>query len=287
MKKLLIIITVLLLGTDAWTRPLIVAHRGGKENWPENTIYAIKKAQELGVDIIELDLQLTKDGIPVVYHPKDLSEWTQGKGSVRSHTAQQIKKLNAGWNYKTGNEYPFRKENLTVPTLREVLKEVTGIPLILDLKSLPAEPLVRALIQEVPDDEWKRIIVYSTNKEHIEVLKQLRPTSITFEERKTTRQRLLHFINSHECSFPSDAQWLGFELKRKMTVLEKFTLGEDQDDVEFELWSPESMRCSRKMAPKAKVILFGINSKEAWREAMRLKADAVYTDSPKLLLQER
>ena len=269
----LTLLSLLVVVSNATLHPLIIAHRGGGKDWPENTLLAMQKAREAGADIIELDVQVTKDGVPVLYHPRDLSQLTDGKGSVGEHTLSEIKALR----YKDSKE--------TIPTLNDVLGAVKGIPVIVDLKSLPGEPLVRALLRSVPKREWKRIIIYSTNKGPLDLFQKLRPQTKMFEDRNTTRGRLLSLANSGACLFPAHADWVAFELKRKMTVVEKFTLGEDSNDLDFKLWTPASVDCFRKSVPNAKIAIIGVNSKEDLRQAEALGADAVYTDDPLALLK--
>ena len=176
-------------------RPLVIAHRGGKENWPENTLYAFEEARKVGVKAIELDVQVTRDGIPVLYHPTDLSQWTDGAGNVGDHTFQQIRTLNAAWKYGADKSYPYRAKNLRIPTLVEVLQAIPDIPVIVDMKSLPEEKLVAALLKHIPESEWKRLTFYSTNEGHLVHLKKGKPDAIMFEPRKMTRVRLLHSIH--------------------------------------------------------------------------------------------
>jgi glycerophosphoryl diester phosphodiesterase len=268
----IILAFLLLAASTSWAEPLVIAHRGGRLNWPENTLSAFEQAQALGVDMIELDVQVTKDGIPVLYHPADLSEWTTSAGSVSEKTWEDIRRLEP------------KKPGFEISRLSEVFERIKKTPLILDMKSLPARPLVEALIKTVPAEEWKRITVYSTNKDHLILFRELKPDVVLFEVRATTRGRLLAFLAEGQCRFPSDAKWIAFELKRKMTVVEKLTLGDDSSEAEFRLWSPESIRCVRKMAPKAKLVFIGINTKEELRQASGLGADAVYSDDPKALL---
>lgn len=92
----------------------IVAHRGVHDELPENTIASFQQAVDLGVDAIELDVRLTRDGVPVVYHYFDLDEVTNGSGPIFAHTFEQT------WPLKTrdpdGNISPFG-----IPSLEEVL----------------------------------------------------------------------------------------------------------------------------------------------------------------------
>ena len=118
------LIAVFAFATGVIAPPLIIAHRGGKNNWPENTIYAFQEAQKAGVDAIGLDVQVTSDGVPVLFHARDLSAWTNGTGKIAHQSLKYIKSLNAAWKYKPDENYPFRKNNLKIPTLTEALKTI-------------------------------------------------------------------------------------------------------------------------------------------------------------------
>ena len=76
------------------------AHRGFSGKYPENTILAFQKALEEGVDGIELDVQLTKDGELVIIHDESVDRTTDGKGLVVSYTLEELKKLDASSIYK-------------------------------------------------------------------------------------------------------------------------------------------------------------------------------------------
>ncbi len=104
-------------------RPLVIAHRGGAGLWPENTLYAFKHAVELGVDVLEMDVQSTKDGELVVIHDETVDRTTNGTGRVEELTLAQIQGLDAGytWTPDNGVSNPFRGQSLRIPTLAEVL----------------------------------------------------------------------------------------------------------------------------------------------------------------------
>lgn len=85
----------------AWTsseerRPLVIAHRGGAGLAPENTLRAFRRASLLGVDAIELDVQLTRDRKVVVIHDERLERTTNGRGWVGECTLDQLRALDAG-----------------------------------------------------------------------------------------------------------------------------------------------------------------------------------------------
>ncbi|MDX8360500.1 MULTISPECIES: glycerophosphodiester phosphodiesterase [Bacillaceae] len=75
---------------------LVYAHRGASKLAPENTMTAFLTAEELGADGIELDVQLSKDNIPVIIHDETLNRTTNGVGYVKDYTAKELEELDAG-----------------------------------------------------------------------------------------------------------------------------------------------------------------------------------------------
>ncbi|MCI5073310.1 hypothetical protein MRY82_10295 [bacterium] len=280
------IVMVSFLFNEVYAKPMVIAHRGAKKIWPENTIYAFKQAKNAGAEALELDVQVSKDQVPVVYHARNVSKWTNGNGKISDLTVSEIKALNAAYKFEKNNEFPFRSMNLKIPTLQEVLEEFPDDTMIVDMKSLPEEVLVNALIKTISDTDWSRLVFYSTNAKHLQLLKEKKPEAITFESRDETRARLLNHENSNQCIDEGKESWVGFELARKMTVLEKFALGSSQTDLWFKLWDRGAVKCTKKMTQGAKVVLFGINTREQYKQAIKLKVDAVFTDDPSAILSQ-
>src|SRR5262249_12116259 len=77
-------------------RPLVIAHRGASALAPENTLAAFRLALAMGADGVEMDVQLTADGHPVVIHDARVDRTTNGSGLVSKLTASQIARLDAG-----------------------------------------------------------------------------------------------------------------------------------------------------------------------------------------------
>lgn len=101
---------------------LIIAHRGASAFAPEHTMIAYEIAHQAEVDYIEIDLQMTKDGVLVAMHDEKVDRTTDGTGLVKEYTLQELKQLNAGkW---FNEEYPGLAnrefENEQVPTLEEI-----------------------------------------------------------------------------------------------------------------------------------------------------------------------
>ncbi len=102
--------------------PLIIAHRGDSDERPENTLEAFASALQLGVDLVEFDVQLTKDGRVVVIHDPTVDRTTDGRGAVRELTLSQVRALSAGYPRRFGDRHRGER----VPTLAEALDLLKG-----------------------------------------------------------------------------------------------------------------------------------------------------------------
>ncbi len=118
---------------------MVAAHRAAHNGYPENSISAIKHAINLGVDIVELDVKTTKDGIPVLMHDGTIDRTTNGSGKPENYTLLELKTFRL--KMKDGT-----LTNETIPTLEEALKVVLGnIMVDIDLKTDNLEPIVRVI----------------------------------------------------------------------------------------------------------------------------------------------
>lgn len=98
-----------------------MAHRGWSSVAPENTLAAIELAANTpGIQVVEVDVQLTRDHIPVVIHDYTVNRTTNGRGLVRLYTYDQLRKLDAGSWFSPA----FKGER--VPTLEQVLRSIKG-----------------------------------------------------------------------------------------------------------------------------------------------------------------
>ncbi len=101
----------------------IIAHRGFSSLYPENTMRAFEEAFNSGCRMIELDVQLSLDNVPVVIHDEKVNRVTNGNGFVHTLTLAELRELKV-----MGTE--------SIPTLKEVLKHFKGkVQLIIELKN--------------------------------------------------------------------------------------------------------------------------------------------------------
>ena len=104
-----------LLSRDT-SKVFVASHRADWRNWPENSIPAIESVIRMGVDIMELDLKLTKDSVLVLCHDKTIDRTTSGKGRVCDITYDSIRRC------KLRRAHNVVTDDLRMPTLREALE---------------------------------------------------------------------------------------------------------------------------------------------------------------------
>lgn len=144
-------------------RTLVIAHRGGAGLWPENTLYAFEHAAALGVDVIETDVRVTKDGELVVLHDEGVERTTDGTGRVGSLTLAELKRLDAAYRFTPdgGRSFPLRDSGISVPTLREVFAALPRMRFNIEPKQgVPplAAPLCRMIREQGMTD---RVLIAS------------------------------------------------------------------------------------------------------------------------------
>ena len=132
--------------------PILIAHRGGSLEAPENTMASFRHAISIGMRYVELDVQMTRDGVPVVLHDPTLDRTTGGTGPVREVTLADLEHVDAGSHF--GPEFAGER----VPTLRDVLElcHEAGAGVIVEIKDVHLytgmEERVAALLGEL----WTR-----------------------------------------------------------------------------------------------------------------------------------
>ncbi|HIX15601.1 MAG TPA: glycerophosphodiester phosphodiesterase [Candidatus Hungatella pullicola] len=95
----------------------VLGHRGYSGEYPENTMLAFQKAFETGCDGVELDVQLSKDGIPVIMHDEAVDRTSDGKGLIKDYTYRELCRFNCSYPDKFKDAFDFQK----IPSLEEYL----------------------------------------------------------------------------------------------------------------------------------------------------------------------
>lgn len=117
------------------SRILLGSHRGDRTYYPENTMSAFRYSVELGLDAIETDVRMTKDGHLVLIHDRAVDRTTNGKGFVDEMTLEELRALDAG--FWKGPEHVGQR----IPTVEEFLELIapTGMIVNWELKEYPGE----------------------------------------------------------------------------------------------------------------------------------------------------
>jgi glycerophosphoryl diester phosphodiesterase len=155
---------------DPLARP-VIGHRGNRAHAPENTLPSLLEAVQAGVDAVEFDLHVSKDGVLVVVHDATLDRTTDAKGPVAMRTAEELRQVDAGARFtKNGRDYPWRGRGVGIPTFDEVIEALPAtLPLIIELKTPAAGPLLAAAIAR--HGLTPRIIVAGFDPESTRVLR--------------------------------------------------------------------------------------------------------------------
>ena len=187
--------------------PLNIAHQGGEDEFPSNTMYAFRKALRAGADMLELDIGVTRDGKVIVMHDTTVNGKTNGRGTVASKTLKQIKRLDAAYWFAprasdhyshslprrayrfrgiaTGRREPprgFRAGDFRVPTLRQVLRAFPRTPINIEIKGrTPAEAdeeyvqNAETLAALLKDTKRRNLIVVSFRQRAVDRFHELVP----------------------------------------------------------------------------------------------------------------
>ncbi|WP_045517027.1 glycerophosphodiester phosphodiesterase [Neobacillus niacini] len=185
-----------------------VAHRGAAGYAPENTVAAFDKGVDMKVDYIEIDVQRSKDGELVIIHDTTVDRTTDGTGSVKDLTFEQIRSLDAGsWK---GEEFKGEK----IPTFDEILDRYHGkVGILIELKAPELYPGIEEQVAQklkernLDKQQNEKIIIQSFNFESMKITNSLLPKVpigvLTSNRAHTTEQALKEFATYADYFNPS------------------------------------------------------------------------------------
>lgn len=145
-------------------RPLVIAHQGGELLAPSNTMASFENAANMGVDVLETDIHITKDGHLVTIHDPSVNRTTNGKGDVADLTLAELQALDAGYHFKDldGN-YSFRGKGVYIPTVEEMFQTFDDMKIEIEIKD--DNPPER--IEEIASKLWDLIGKYQMEEKVI------------------------------------------------------------------------------------------------------------------------
>jgi len=236
---------------------LVVAHRGFSGAAPENTLAAFRQAIEIGSDMIELDIQLSKDGRIVVMHDETLERTTNGRGKVVDHTLKELKKLDAGSCF--GPEFSGER----IPTLQEVLDLAKGRVLVnIEIKNpthgqYPITDLADKSFQAVKKAGMLDRVIFSS----------FNPVSLEHIQKIESRA------------------WVALLFHRPWNSFLEMTRGKEYEVLNLRNIHLTKEKISQVHKEGMKVNVYTVNTEEELEQFVRWGADGIITNYPDRLIR--
>lgn len=233
---------------------LVAAHRATHNKFPENSLSAIEESIRIGVDIIEIDVKVSKDGIPFLMHDRTLDRTTTGRGDPEELTWEQLQQL---FLVDKG-----KKTMLKIPSLQEALKLAHGEILVdLDLKT----DRIEHVIEVVKKTETRDIVLFFDSD--FEVLSRIQAADRDF----------MIMPRAHS-------------LAEVDSVISKFD--PPAVHIDFSFYTPECVNTIQYSSARVWINALGTpdqdlkrgREKRALKKLLQYGASIVQTDEPQLLL---
>ncbi|WP_119394871.1 glycerophosphodiester phosphodiesterase [Salinibius halmophilus] len=249
----------------------LIAHQGGNLEKPDATALAFDHAVAVGADILEMDVHLSKDGVPVVIHDALVDRTSNGQGAVADYTVAELKTLNfAHWwpNHQTprANEpTPYRAQGAQILTLEEVFLRYPGKRLSVELKT--PDPALRSEVVALLDEynRWGSVILGSFHQTTIDVIRREHPGAYTYASEEDVivfyvlsllRLEGLFWRDISAFAVPTEAAGINLASKRFIDAARK-------RGIAVHYWT--------------------INDEATMRQLIDMGVDSIITDRPQLL----
>jgi glycerophosphoryl diester phosphodiesterase len=171
-----------------------IAHRGGSRLRPENTLIAFEHAATLGVDAIECDVHLSKDGDVVIVHDATLDRTTDAQGPVAAHTADELARADAGFGFAAGDGFPYRGRGAGVPRLSHALRRLPAMPFVIEIKGAARGTAARVLECVRDEGALDRVVIGGFDRGVLDEVRRLAPvvpTSASSPEVQSAMRRAI------------------------------------------------------------------------------------------------
>jgi len=250
-------------------RPLLFAHRGYSQKFPENTLLAFEKAVETGIDVLELDIRLTGDDQLVVFHDEEVSRITEATGLVREYALRDLQQLNAGFHFaEETNHFPYRQSPVKIPGLTELFETFPEQKFNIDIKDneiFAAEKLWE-LIQR--QHLHHQVLVGSY---HFEVLTHFRKLANGTVPTSASSREVWHF---------------GLSQKIGLSRLVPLSLNALQVPTTYSCFNLANRRFIRAVHKRGLFVHYWtVNDPVQIRYLLDLGADGIMSDNPALLME--
>jgi len=246
------------------TFPCHACHRGGSSRFgPENTMYSYRRSVwECKTQMLEIDLQLTKDDKLILMHDNAVDRTTNGSGPCRGFTLEEIRKFDAAWNYPD-----LKGTGIQVPTFDEFLAEFLPeekLVIFLDFKQVDAAKRTLEVVKERGFD--KRIILGSVVPETNAFLAKEKPLHVPLVSDAATTIKFTPWLAMGvTCNWTHDI--FGYFLTPSTSLF----------------FSKNVVEQVQKQGKKVVVAGFSLDDREVLKNLLAWGVDIVMTDRPDIL----
>jgi glycerophosphoryl diester phosphodiesterase len=187
--------------------PVVLAHRGWRGRFPENTMLAMEKAAELPIDGLELDIRCSQDGTVLVFHDETLERTTNGEGLVQEYTWTELRQLDAGckWHGDEDRHYPFSGQGITIPSLEEVFMRFPDMWINIDIKQHDQQTVEAFALLIEKFNKHQHVCVGSFDEKTVAFIRRRLPGVARVASRREVRKMIILSKFFLETFFPSQA----------------------------------------------------------------------------------
>jgi len=253
------------------SRPLIIAHGGAKELFPENTMVAFDGSVAIGIDMLEIDVCLTKDDILITHHDKTIDNMTDGIGEIRDYTFDELKAYNFGDGFKDldGNN-PYSDTIVSVTKLSDVFAKYPDLLYNVEIKNSgeTGEKAARILYELIKVyDLFDNILVPSFDDDTINHFREITNNSVLTSSAREETKKYIYYHLAQMDNLVFDIKYEAMQLPLSNSGVNLATKAIINDahrrNIAVHYWT--------------------IDDKETMRELILMGADGIITDRPDLL----
>lgn len=253
--------------------PLVIAHQGGDDVRPGDTMPAFQHAVDIGAEVLEMDAHITKDGQIVLMHDERVDRTSDGTGLIEELTLEELKKLDAAyqWTPDDGQTYPFRGQGVTIPTLEELFQIFPQMRYVIEIKKtqnpidVPLCDLIRA------HNMQNKVMVASFHDEAMANFRATCPEVAT----SGSRSEVTSFV------LLSKLHWTGFLRNPKFQSLQ--VPYETKESYGIPIMTEQFIKLAH--ARNVRIEPWTVDDPDLMREYIRWGVGGIITDNPDLMLE--
>ena len=257
-------------------RPMVIAHAGGNDLFPANTIMAFEEVSKMNVDVLEMDLTLTSDDILITHHDKTIDRLSNGTGAVRNFTYAELLQFDFADNFLgSNNETYYGHEKAKPETMENMFLKYPSWLYIIELKNRGEDGYIAAnlLAQLIAKYQMEEKVIVASFDDDI-------------------NQKFREYSNGTAMTSTARAE------TTKFVILEKLRLGlfYKSDHAALHVPISEEVKGIKIRMDKKHFIneahrhnmavnFWTVNNKEDMRHLIELGADGIMTDRPDIMME--